>query len=114
VADQSNRPPSKRSEPLSSALDDPASVPYFLWDEPMTIAELNDRLRHGSYHERTRLLGKILREARDTEAWRFTTPESVARDWKALSLHLGKRRAFWEFLFESWVEQGRLKVEWAR
>ena len=105
---------SKRTEPLSSSLDDPAAVPYFLWDEPMTVAELNDRLRHSSDPERLRLLGKILREARDTEAWRFTTPESVARDWKALSLHLGNRRTFWEFLFESWVEQGRLKVDWAR
>ena len=111
---QSNQPLSKRSQSLSSALDDPASVPYFLWDEPMTVAELRDRLRRSSQPERTRLLGKILREARDTEVWRFTTPESVAQDWKALSLHLGKRRAFWEFLFESWVDQGRLNVDWAR
>lgn len=114
MATQSNQPILKRSEPLSSALDDPASVPYFLWDEPMTVAELRNRLRLGSDPERTRLLGKILREARDTEAWIFTTPESVAQNWKALSLHLGKRRVFWEFLFESWVEQGRLKVDWAR
>jgi len=114
VATRSHETSPKRSEPLSSSLDDPASVPYFLWDEPMTVEELIDRLRHSSDSERVRLLGKVLREARDTEVWRFTTPESVARDWKALSLHLGNRRAFWEFLFKSWVEQGRLKVDWAR
>ena len=101
MATQSNQPLSKRPQSLSSALDDPASVPYFLWDEPMTVAELRDRLRRSSQPERRRLLGKILREARDTEAWSFTTPESVARDWKALSLYLGKRRAFWEFLLQS-------------
>jgi len=112
VVNQGNQPSSERSEPLSSALDDPASVPYFLWDEPMTVAELRDRLRQSSDPERTRLLGKILREARDTEAWIFTTPESVAQNWSALSLHLGRRRAFWEFLFKSWVSQGRLKVDW--
>ena len=110
MATRSHETFSKRSEPLSSSLDDPGSVPYFLWDEPMTVAELNDRLRHSSDPERVRLLGKILREARDTEAWRFTTPESVARDWKALSLHLGIRRAFWEFLFKSWVEQALLET----
>ena len=114
MATQDNQSLSKRSQPLSSALDDPASVPYFLWDEPMTVAELRNRLRRSSDAERTRLLGKILREARDTEAWKFTTPESVAQNWKALSLHLGKRRPFWEFLFESWMKQGRLKVDWAR
>jgi len=114
VATQSNQPLSKRSQSLSSALDDPASVPYFLWDEPMTVAELRDRLRRSSLPERTRLLGKILRESSDTEVWKFTTPESVAQDWNALSLHLGKRRAFWEFLLESWVDQGRLKVDWVR
>jgi len=104
----------KRTEPLSSELDDPDAVPYFLWDEPMTVAELRDRLRHASRPERMRLLGKVLREARDTEAWLFTTPQSVAQNWKALSLHLGKRRAFWEFLFESWSAQGRLQVDWTR
>lgn len=25
---------------LSTDLDDPSVVPYFLWDEPMTVAEL--------------------------------------------------------------------------
>ena len=104
----------KRTEPLSSELDDPDAVPYFLWDEPMTVAELRDRLLNGSRPERMRLLGKVLREARDTEAWLFTTPESVVRNWKALSIHLGKRRAFWEFLLESWREQGRLQGDWAR
>jgi hypothetical protein len=99
---------------LSSELDDPGAVPYFLWDEPMTVAELRHRLLHASDPERTRLLSKILREARDTEVWAFTTPEAVARDWKALSLHLGKRRAFWEFLLGSWVAQGKLDVDWSR
>jgi len=99
---------------LSSELDDPEAVPYFLWDEPMTVAELRDRLLQGSVPERTRLLAKILREARDTEVWRFTTPAAVARDWKALSLHLGRRRAFWEFLLNSWAAQGRLSIDWAR
>lgn len=100
--------------PLSSDLDDPGAVPYFLWDEPMTVAELRHRLLHASDPERTRLLAKILREARDTEVWKFTSPAAVARNWKALSLHLGRRQAFWEFLLSSWEAQGRLSFDRAR
>jgi len=99
---------------LSSELDDPEAVPYFLWDEPMTVSELRDRLLHASDPERVRLLAKILREARDTEVWKFTTPAAVAQDWKALSLHLGRRRAFWEFLLSSWAAQERLDFDRAR
>ena len=99
---------------LSSELDDPGAVPYFLWDEPMTVAELRHRLLYASDPERTRLLAKILREARDTEVWEFTTPAAVARDWKVLSLHLGRRRVFWEFLLSSWETQGRLSFDRAR
>ena len=100
--------------PLSSDLGDPEAVPYFLWDEPMTVAELHDRLRTGSRPERIRLLAKILREARDTEVWLFCSPDGVAEDWKVLSRHLGRRRGFWELLFETWAKQGRLSVDWAR
>jgi hypothetical protein len=102
------------SGPLSSEVGDPEAVPYFLWDEPMTVARLRERLLNGSRPERTRLLAKILREARDTEVWQFTTPEEVAREWRALALHLGTRRGFWEFLLERWVAQGRLTGDWAR
>ncbi len=104
-----------RGVPLSSDLDDPeAFLPYFLWDDPMNNRELRRFLRTASLPERTRLLAKILREARDTDVWRFTTPESVAENWSALSLHLGRRRAFWEFLLSSWARQGRIDFEPAR
>ena len=29
---------------LSTDLDNPDSIPYFLWDEPMTVAEFKSRL----------------------------------------------------------------------
>lgn len=92
---------------LSTDLDDPRSYPYFLWDEPMTVAELRQRLE-GPKDERMRLLGKILREARDTEVWRFTTPREVQENWDELERHLGTRRAFWEFLLASWRQDGWL------
>jgi hypothetical protein len=93
---------------LSIEIDDPAAIPYFLWDEPMSIAQLKKRLRDASHPERIRLLGKILREARDTDVWKFTSPGEVLQLWPELSLHLGRRRAFWEFLFKRWRSEGFL------
>jgi hypothetical protein len=94
---------------LSTDLEDPEAVPYFLWDEPMTVRELRNRLETASEPERLRLLGKILREARDTEVWRFTTPREVVRLWSEISRHLGRRRPFWEFLLGEWNRQGLIE-----
>lgn len=94
--------------PLTTDLSDPEAIPYFLWDEPMTVRELRTRLETVSRPERLRLLGKILREARDPDVWKFTTPREVDRLWPELSRHLGRRRPFWEFLLGQWREQGRL------
>jgi len=94
--------------PLSSNLESDSSMPYFLWDEPMTVAELRLRLTSASTAERTRLLAKLLREARDTDVWKFTTPQAVWHDWAKLVPHLGRRRDFWKFLFESWEKDGLL------
>lgn len=94
--------------PLSTDLTNDAAVPYFTWDDPMTVAEVKHRLATASPPERARLLGKILREARDTEVWHFTTPEEVQAEWDQLSRHLGRRRGFWEFLLGSWRRDGLL------
>ena len=93
---------------LSTNIQDLASIPYFLWDEPMSVAQLRERLCSASRSERIRLLGKILREARDTDVWIFTTPDEVRQLWSELRLHLGRRRAFWEFLFTRWQIEGFL------
>ena len=92
--------------PLSTQLDDPAAIPYFLWDEPMTVAQLRERLASASPPERARLLGRVLREARDTDVWRFTSPAEVHARWAEILPHLGRRRAFWELLFGYWREAG--------
>jgi hypothetical protein len=91
---------------LTTDLDDPGSVPYFLWDRPITLESLRKRLSSASPDERTYLLGKIMREARDTDVWRFTTPHEVIRMWDRLRIHLGRRRAFWEFLLAHWRRDG--------
>jgi len=91
---------------LSTDLESLSSVPYFLWDEPMTVGELKHKLASASEAERMRLLGKILREARDRDVWIFTTPRDVWQNWPKLSPHLGRRRDFWKFLFDYWEREG--------
>jgi hypothetical protein len=93
---------------LSTELNNPAAIPYFLWDEPMTVAEFKQRLKTASLPEQRRLLAKLLREARDTDVWLFTTPQEVWRRWNELSPMLGRRRAFWEWLLTSWQKAGLL------
>lgn len=91
---------------LSIDLGDEGAYPYFLWDDPMTVGELRRRLQTLSEPERLALLGKVLREAKDTDVWRFTTPEEVARLWPGLERHLGRRRGFWTWLLGAWRELG--------
>lgn len=93
---------------LDLDLDDDA-IPYFLWDDPMTVREVRERLATASPPERDRLLGKIMRQARDPDVWRFTTPAEVAARFDALSPHLGRRRAFWKFLLDRWEKEGLLE-----
>ena len=102
---------SRFSPVLSTDLGNPEAVPYFLWDEPMTVQELRNRLKTASHPERIRLLAKILREARDTEVWSFTTLREVVRLWPWISRQLGRRRRFWEFLLGEWKRQGLLELD---
>jgi hypothetical protein len=93
---------------LSTDLRAPMSIPYFLWDEPMTTAEFRRRLSAASAPEQARLLAKLLRQARDTDVWHFTTPAEIRDRWPVLAPLLGRRRPFWEFLLRCWQKEGLL------
>src|SRR5262245_47771567 len=83
--------------------------PYFLWDEDISVRELKDRLHGSDEWERLRLLGKMLREARDLDVWHFVTRYEVADALPRLGRRLGRRRKFWEFLINGWREDGLLQ-----
>lgn len=82
--------------------------PYFLWDEDISIAELRAVLDGPQSARRDQLLGKMLREARDTDVWHFVTPQEVARALPQLGRRLGRRQRFWEFLINGWRDDGLL------
>jgi hypothetical protein len=79
-----------------------------LWDEDVSIDELRAILAGPDAARRDALLGKLLREARDSDVWSFVTPEEVARALPRLGRRLGRRRPFWEFLIEGWRADGLL------
>ncbi len=95
---------------LSTRLTDPDAIPYFLWDDPMTVSELEERLRTASEPEQLRLRALILREARDPDVWRFVSPEEIVRLWPQLAGRLGVRRGFWEFLLARWKRLGHIDL----
>ena len=99
------------NSPLSTDLSNPSAIPYFLWDEPLTMDQLREKLACASLYERRRWLAKILREARDRDVWLFTTPEEVCRQWNDLAPLLGRRREFWRFLLDAWRADGLISHE---
>ncbi|HEX4381877.1 MAG TPA: hypothetical protein VH083_02970 [Myxococcales bacterium] len=94
---------------LGTDMTDPEVMPYFTWDAPMTVRDIRERLRTAPEQERFYLLGKILREARDTDVWHFTTPGFVVRNFDLLLPHLGRSRPFWQWVLKRWREEGMLE-----
>ena len=92
---------------LSLDLGNPAARPYFLWDEPhATVAGFRDALARADEDEKARLLGKLMREARDEDVWFFTTVAEVRALMPKIERYLGRRRAFWVYLLEAWRRYG--------
>ena len=88
---------------LNLDLRDPSARPYFLWDEPhATVATFRDALARADENEKARLVGKLMREARDEDVWRFTTVAEVRALLPKIDRYLGRRRAFWHYLLEAW------------
>ena len=94
--------------PLSTNLRDPAARPYFLWDESTTVAELRSSIERAEPEEWARLVGKMMREARDVDVWHFVTPRAVWDHRAQLDRYLGRRRAFWHYLLDGWHRDGLL------
>jgi len=57
---------------------------------------------------RFRLIGKLMREASDSDVWPFVTPAGVWAHWEAIRSYLGRRRAFWQYRFDGWRRDGLL------
>jgi hypothetical protein len=93
---------------LTSDLSADNGRPYFLWDERRTTGEFRQALAVAPPGEWARLVGKLMREARDSDVWKFVTPAEVWAHFDAIRPYLGRRRAFWEYLLHGWRRDGFL------
>jgi hypothetical protein len=84
--------------------------PYFLWDVDVTEAELRERLSAADPDVRAQWEACVMREARYDDVWRYLSLEQIERDWPQIVRHLGRRRAFWEFLLQGWRDDGLLSA----
>lgn len=82
--------------------------PYFLWDVPVTEAQLRQRLRHPDPDTRAQWQAVIMREARYDDVWTYLTLDEVLRDWPDIQRHLGRMRGFWVYLLNGWRKDGLL------
>jgi len=84
--------------------------PYFLWDVDVTEDELRERLKTRDNDARAQWQARILREARYDDVWRYLTLDEILRDWPDIRRHLGRRRAFWDYLLAGWRKDGLLSA----
>ncbi len=84
----------------------PSDKPWFLWDMDVTEDEFRARLRHQNLDIRAQWQGRLLREARFEEVWQYVTLSELLENWPRIQRHLGRMRAFWEFLLQGWRDDG--------
>lgn len=92
--------------PLSTDLDDPLARPYFLWNEAITCAELRQKLAATDPDERALWIGRIMREARYQDVWKFVRLGDVLELLPRIDRHLGRTREFWRWLIQGWRDDG--------
>jgi hypothetical protein len=84
--------------------------PWFMWDVAITEDVLRERLRDPDPRIRGQWSGCIMREATYPEVWQYLSVEAIMRDWEHIQRHLGRRRAFWQWLIDGWRQDGLLSA----
>ena len=92
--------------PLSHDLGRDDAQPYFVWDVPLTVADLRRLLAHPDESTRTLWMARVMREARYQDVWRFLRLADVLPRYSDLRRHLGRSRALWDWLIEGWRNDG--------
>jgi len=89
-------------------LADAQDRPYFLWDCDLTLSQFRKGLTDSDPEVRAYLVGKLMRQAKPDDVFLFVRPREIRDLWPRLTRYLGRTRAFWLWLFETWEGQGRV------
>ena len=89
-------------------LVDAQSRPYFLWDCDLTLDQFRKGLEDPDPEVRAYLVGKLMRQAKPDDVFLFVRPRQIRELWPRLARYLGRTRAFWSWLFDTWEGQGRV------
>jgi hypothetical protein len=82
--------------------------PWFLWSVEVSDEAFRARLRDEDPVVRAQWQGLLLREARWTEIWSYVRLRDVLANWPNIDRHLGRKRAFWNWLLDGWRKDGLL------
>jgi hypothetical protein len=93
---------------LSTDLDDANAQPYFVWDVPITYAELRRKLQSRDAGERALWMARVMREARYQDVWKLLKLKDVLEMLPRIEKHLGRMREFWRWLIDGWRADGLL------
>ena len=80
--------------------------PDFLWDRQIDPERFRAVVNDADQPQHDAWLALLLREARPDEVWRWTTPDHVGEHLERIAPKLGRKRAFWLWLFEGWRRLG--------
>jgi hypothetical protein len=93
--------------PTSVSLLDPNAVPYFLWDDRMTVAQAKGVLASADVRARDELVARILREANTRDVWLFVDWNVIDEAWPRIEQRLGRARGMWTLLRSRHLENVR-------
>ncbi len=85
--------------PTSQRLENPETVPYFLWDLGITVAELRRALAQPG-PARDELVARILREANSRDVWLFLDWPAIEEAWPRIEHRLGRARGVWQLMVD--------------
>lgn len=81
----------------------------FLWDREIDPDHFRRVVNDSAAAQHDSWLALLLREARPSTVWEWTTPQHVAAHLPVLARRLGRRRDFWIWLFAGWRQLGFLE-----
>jgi hypothetical protein len=84
--------------PTSPRLREPNTQPYFMWDMPMTVAQMHEALASSDAAVRDEIIVRLLREANSRDVFLFINWNDIDEAWSRVSHRLGRSRPVWELV----------------